>query len=93
MCRKQYTESKEKIEAQRKKEEKEAEDEMKEHESHSVLSSSINNAKSKQDKKPKQALLEGFRQEKYDNSEGYSKYMSRPEEKCTFLRTGKNYEN
>ena len=65
---------------------------MLEHESHSVLSSGQKNAQQKAEKKQKQALLEGFRREKFDNSDGYLKYMFKPEEKCTFIRTGKKFE-
>lgn len=46
------------------------------------------------DKKKKQATLEGYKQEVFDNSQtDYARYMLRPEEKCTFLRTGKNFED
>ena len=45
-------------------------------------------------KKSKSKLLEGYKQIDYDVSEAYHKdYMSQPEDKCTFLRTGNNFEN
>ena len=48
---------------------------------------------SKVEKKRKQALLDGYKQTVFDNSQtDYAKYMHRPEEECTFIRTGKQYE-
>ena len=48
---------------------------------------------SKTEKKRKQALLDGYKQTVFDNSQtDYAKYMQRPEEECTFIRTGKKYE-
>lgn len=38
--------------------------------------------------------LEGFKEDVFDNSQtDHAKYMFKPEDKCTFLRTGKNFED
>ena len=44
-------------------------------------------------KKSKSKLLEGYRQNELDVANTYHKdYMAAPEEKCTYMRTGKNFE-
>ena len=44
-------------------------------------------------KKTKSKLLEGYRQVEYDiGGSSHNEYMAVPEDKCTFLRTGKNFE-
>jgi hypothetical protein len=52
------------------------------------------NNKREADKKKKLMTLEGYKEEVFDNSQtDYAKYMFKPEERCTFLRTGKNFED
>ena len=59
----------------------------------SILSVGQPNTTDRNDRKRKQALLDGYKEEVFDNSQtDYAKYMFRPENSCTFLRTQKKYE-
>jgi len=65
---------------------------MKQHEDINYAGLSISKKSAKNDSSNR-SLLEGYKQDVFNNSEtDYARYMSRPEEKCTFIRTGKEYQ-